>query len=452
MRVSPRLIRSVLCLTLFASAVALRVPAASATTVDGHPDSTWMTNGYVYAQAQWGNVLFIGGFFTQVRSLPPGTPGGTIVKLSNLAAIDMTTGAAIPSFKPIVTEDAFTGGNKFGVRALAVVGDQLYVGGQFTTVDGETHNNLARYNLDPYTMTMTVDSTFNPSVGDPTDANFHKVTVYKVLPVADGVMIGGAFSWVSGFFTQKVAKLNTDGTVNTAFRTKGVNGGVRDIQSSLDGVTLFVSGGFSNFNGVARQSIVRIDELTGANDLWAIPAGQVPIGGPNAPHYGMICWSLVVTPTRLFAGCGETPNYDAAFRLDNGNSGDRTWLFSTSGNDQRIALSADGQTLIFGGHFGTYLSMSVCSGKYLKNLGYLHNIYGFSTPSLDCSFLPQFWGPDPFGGVWSILVTPTAVWVGGRFTMVDCTMGPARPGQPSYVACPNGRVQRGIARFSVPTP
>jgi hypothetical protein len=450
MRVSPRLVRSLLCLSLIASAVALRAPAASASTVDGHADTTWMTNGYVYATAQWGNVLFIGGYFTQVRSLPPGTPGGSYLKLSDLAAIDMTTGAAITSFDPMVTEDAFTGNNKGGVRSLAVVGNQLYAGGQFSTVDGATHYNLARFDLDPVAMTMTVDPTFNPMVGNPTDPSFSKVTVYKVLPASDGLVLGGAFSWVSGFFTQKVAKLNYDGTVNTAFRAKGVNGGVRDVQLSLDGATLFVSGGFSNFNNVARQSIVRISELTGANDVWAIPAGQVPIGGPNAPHYGMICWSLVVTPTRLFAGCGETPNYVAAFRLDNGNSGDRTWLYGTSGNDQVIALSADHQSLLFGGHFGTYGTMSVCSGKYLKNLGLFHNIYGFSSPSLDCSFLPQFWGPDPFGGVWALTVTPTQIWAAGRFTMVDCAMGPARPGQPASVACPNGRGQRGIVRFSAP--
>ena len=163
----------------------------------------------------------------------------------------------------------------------------------------------------------------------------------------------------------------------------------------------------------------------------------MPIGGPGAPHYGMICWSLVVTPTRLFAGCGETPNYDAAFRLDNGDSGDRTWIFGTSGNDQAIALTSDGQSLIFGGHFGTYGTMSVCSGHYLKNLGILHNIYGFSTPSLDCGFLPQFWGPDPFGGVWSIVATPTQIWAAGMFTMTDCNPGPAMPGQP-----PIGRVRR----------
>ena len=61
------------------------------------------------------------------------------------------------------------------------------------------------------------------------------------------------------------------------------------------------------------------------------------------------------------------------------------WLYSTSGNIQTIALSADGLSLFIGGHFGTNgLNQTVsCPGgtKYLKNLAILHNITGSSTPS-----------------------------------------------------------------------
>jgi hypothetical protein len=448
MRQSPRLTRSLLCIALIASAMGLGLPAASATIADGHPDSTWMTNGYVFATAQYGNVLFIGGNFTQVRSNPPATPGGTIIHLNDLAAIDMTTGAAIPSFHPDVIESDFVQTKKDGVRALAVVGDKLFVGGQFTSIDGQPHYNLAAIDIDPTFMTATVDPAFNPVVGVPGADNANKFRVFKILPGPDGLYIGGAFSFVNGTGRSKTAKLNFDGSLVATWKTPGVNAGIRDMQFAADGNTIFISGGFSMFEGAARQSIVRVSAATGALDTWAIPAGQVPIGGPSAPHYGMICWSLAVTVTRLFAGCGETPNYDAAFRLDNGDSGDRTWLFGTSGNDQAIALTPDGQSLVFGGHFGTYGTMSVCSGHYLKNLGILHNLYGFSTPTLDCGFLPQFWGPDPFGGVWSIVTTPTQIWAVGMFTMVDCDPGPARPGQPSYIACPNGRGQRGIVRFS----
>jgi hypothetical protein len=420
------------------------VAPASATIADGRADATWMTNGSVFATAQYGNVLFIGGKFTSVRSTPPGT-AGTVLQVNNLAAIDKTTGAAIASFHPAVTEDDFTPGAKSLVQSLALVGDTLYLGGQFTTVDGVSHDNIAAIDINPGTLTGTVDPSFNATVSGGNPAN---TFVYSVLPGPTGLYIGGAFSKVDGVTRSKTAELNWDGSLIKTFKTTGVNGAIRDMQLALDGNTIFVAGGFGMFDGAAHWSIVRISAATGALDAWQIPVGDVQIGGSGAPHFGMICWSLVVTTTRLFAGCGETPNYDAAFRLDNGNSGNRTWQFGTSGNDQAIALSADGQSLIFGGHFGTYLTMRVCGTKYLKNLGILHNIYGTTTPTLDCNFLPQFWGPDPFGGVWEIQVTPTQIWAGGMFTMVNCDSVPAAPHQPSSVGCPNGVGQRGIARFS----
>ena len=158
-----------------------------------------------------------------------------------------------------------------------------------------------------------------------------------------------------------------------------------------------------------------------------------------------------MTQTRLFAGCGRSPNYTAAFRLDNGTSGTMTWHFDTVGNDQAIALTTDRQSLVFGGHFGTFLTQQVCGNKYLKNLGILHNLYGTSGGvTLDCNFLPQFEGPNPFGGVWEIQVTPTAIWAGGEFHDVNCD--PSRSdtlGGPGKWTCTNGRGQESIARFTL---
>jgi hypothetical protein len=449
MRSPLRTARPLIALTAMVVAFALTAASpASATIANGRADSTWMTNGNVFATAQYGNVLFIGGDFTSVRSSPPGTPS-TIIKLNNLAAINMTTGAAISSFHPSVTENDFTPTTKGLVRSLAIVGDKLYVGGQFTTVDGASHYNVAAIDIDPVALTGAVDPTFNATVGVPGAANANTFFVYKVLPGPTGLYVGGVFAKVNGVPEVKAAELNWDGSVNTAFTTKGINGAIRDMQMSLDGNTIFAAGKFSTFDGAAIQSVVRISATTGALDTWQIPAGEVQVGGPTAPHPGQICWSMVVTDTRLFVGCGNTPNFVDAFRLDNGDSGDRTWQFNTSGNDQALALTADGQSLLFGGHFGTYLTMNVCApGKYLKNLGTLHNLFGFTSPSLDCGFLPQFWGPDPFGGVWTIQVTATQIWAGGMFTMANCDMVPAEPGQPSSVGCPNGVGQRGIVRFS----
>lgn len=424
MHLPARALRTVLAIATIAGAFAV-IPATDALALTQNADSTWQTNGKVYATVQYGNVMFIGGTFTQVRELAAGTSGGQVIAANNLAAIDMTTGKGIASFHPDVLG---SGLQKVQIHSLAVVGNSLYVGGQFSKVDGADHYNLAKIDIDPGTMTGTVDPAFTTAVGVPGASNENTFFVYEILPGNGGIYIGGAFAKVNGSGRSKTAKLNLDGSLVSTFKTTSVNSPVRDMQFALDGQTIFVAGAFSNFNGVARQSIVRISPSTGANDAWAIPPGGVIVGGSS--HPGMTCWSLAVTSTRLFAGCGRGPNYDAAFRLDNGNSGDRTWSFSTSGNDQAIALSPDGQRLIIGGHFGTFLLMQVCGQSYLKNLGILDNLYGTSTPTLDCSFLPQFYGPNAFGGVWEIQVTPTFFWVGGEFTTI------------------NGIAQRSIARFT----
>jgi hypothetical protein len=465
-----RLFRPLVLLTALVGTLALTaMPPAQASTTDGIADATWQTNGSVFATVQYqtatyGTVLIVGGDFTSIRTTPNGTKG-TTYPANNLGAIQMSTGQFLTSFRPDVEESDFTPSSKGGVQALALVGDTLYVGGQFTSIDGAAHYNIAAMDLDPTTMTGTVDPTFNATVGVPGASNANTFFVYKILPGPSGLYVGGAFSKVDGHGVTKLALLNWDGSYNKTFHPTKVNGAVRDMAWSSDGATIFVAGAFSSFDCTnpspipppysgCGQSIVRINPQTGARDAWSIPIGDVQVGGPTAKHFGMTCWSLAVTPTgetpsRLFAGCGMTPNYVAAYRLDNGNSGNRVWSFGTSGNDQAIALTPNGQSLVFGGHFGTYLTMQVCGNKYLKNLGVLHNIE-LSSPSLDCGFLPQFWGPDPFGGVWEIQVTSTQIWAGGMFTMVNCDMTGAHPGQPASVGCPNGVGQRSVVRFSGP--
>jgi hypothetical protein len=444
MRTPRRMARALVVVAMIASGLAM-LPATPAFALSNNPDTTWMTNGSVWATARYGNVLFIGGKFTQVRSVPVGTSGGTVIAANNLAAIDMTSGQGIASFHPNVVG---SGLQTAQVHALSVVGDTLYVGGQFSSIDGSAHYNLAAIDIDPSTVAGTVDDTFTAEIGVPGASNENKTFVYEILPGSDGLYVGGVFTKVNGVGRSKAAKITFGGTLVKTWKVLAVNGAIREMAFSTDGQTIFISGAFSKLNKVAHQSIARVLTSTGKDDAWAA-TGVIVDNGPT--HYGMSCWSLAVTQTRLFAGCGRGNNYAAAFRLDNGNTGNRTWSFGTVGNVQSIALTSDQQSLVIGGHFGTYLTQQVCGNKYLKNLGILHSLYGTTSgPSLDCNFLPQFKGPNPFGGVWEIQVTPTAIWAGGEFHDVNCD--PSRSdtgGGPGKWTCTNGRGQESIARFTL---
>ena len=97
----------------------------SANPADGTP---WVNNGRVYALAMIGTTMYVGGTFTQVQEA-----NASIYPRSYLFAFDTTTGAISKTFKPTLTG---------AVNALATDGTSLFVGGDFTTVNGETHGRL----------------------------------------------------------------------------------------------------------------------------------------------------------------------------------------------------------------------------------------------------------------------------------------------------------------------
>ena len=433
---SPRL--TILILATIALAAA-SMPSASAVVLREQADAgIWNFDGPagsgIWASAQYsspthGDILFVGGKFTRAREFPVGTPGGGVVNgLSGLAAIDMDTGAAIPGFKPLVTG---VGTQKNEVHALAVVGHTLYVGGQFGAIDGQSHYNLAAIDivkaLDGNAQTPAVISSFDTVVGVPGASNEKNFFVYEILPGANGLFIGGSFSKVDGKGRAKAAKIGLDGTLQNAWKVTQVNGAIRDMELSVDGATIFVAGAFSTFRGVPRVAITRVSAVDGLLDAWQPASGAVQTGSGGT----MTCWDVEATATRLFAGCGRGPNYAMALRLDNGTSGTRTFSYSTPGNVQAVRVAADGD-LFIGGHFGTnlgYPGNPICSSRpdgarRLKAFGILHNVQGTSdAESIECSFLPQFWGPNGFGGVWEIQATPTNVWVMGEFHEINCPGG-----------------------------
>ncbi|HVF08066.1 MAG TPA: hypothetical protein VNC60_05770, partial [Actinomycetota bacterium] len=146
-----------------------------------------MANGAIHATARYGDVMFIGGTFRKLREvLSPGISSGPqVTGLTGLAAIDMRTGEGIASFKPQLQAAAT---QTLDVQALAVVGDTLYVGGQFNAIDGVPRLNLAAIDIDPVTLIGSVDPGFAASVGDPS-GNLATTEVLKILPGSDGLFL-----------------------------------------------------------------------------------------------------------------------------------------------------------------------------------------------------------------------------------------------------------------------
>src|SRR5215212_2634997 len=94
--------RLLLALSVLAAVMVLQaiLGVAPALALTETPDNTYMTNGKVYATALSGDgkVLYVGGEFTEVRQ-----KSGVSRKVSNVAAINVKTGAAISTWRPKVS-------------------------------------------------------------------------------------------------------------------------------------------------------------------------------------------------------------------------------------------------------------------------------------------------------------------------------------------------------------
>ena len=135
--------------------------------------------------------------------------------------------------------------------AATFVGGQskILVGGSFVTIGGTPINGIARLNADG-----SLDTAFNPGLG----AN---ATVYALAVQGDGkVVIGGDFTAVNGNTNfNHIARLNTDGSLDTAFNPgAGASDSVRAIAIQADGKIL-IGGLFTSVNGVALNHIARLN-------------------------------------------------------------------------------------------------------------------------------------------------------------------------------------------------
>jgi hypothetical protein len=368
--------------------LALPVVAASpaSASLGALPDVTWMTNGQVRAMVVSGNYLYIGGKFTKVRQFPPRVPGGMSFSAMNLARIDLTTGAGDPTWTPDVTSDIPAP----PVHALAVYGDQIWVGGSFNAVDGQPRLNLAAVSA----ATGLVDPSVAPQIGVDTSSRVQALVAGPSLLYA-----GGKFTTVNGVSRRHLAAFHPDGTLDDVWRPR-TDKRVFSMVPDCTGGTLFVGGQFlrassSGMAYVPADTIARFDLVNGVLDPWTVPAGTIPSGQK--------AYAMTPTCTRLFVAYGGS-NWASAFALDDGTTGNELWRRTTNGNVQAIAFT--GERVVIGGHF------EVIRGQSRPRIAALDP----ATGNLDMVWNPGITGQ--WGGPWSMLVEANHLWVGGQFTTV----------------------------------
>ena len=162
----------------------IALDAATGAIVDWNPDpEPWRAAAIVYSLALSGNTVYAGGDFTAI--------GGQ--ERRHIAALDATSGAATV-WNP--GADAFIHDwPEAWVAALAVHGNTVYAGGDFTTIGGRTRNYFAA--LDATTGAL---DPWDPQVCPPDTVHHYYRPVIQVLSVSgDMLYLGGRFLSVGGF-------------------------------------------------------------------------------------------------------------------------------------------------------------------------------------------------------------------------------------------------------------
>lgn len=135
------------------------------------------------------------------------------------------------------------------VETIAVQPDsKVIVGGSFTSYFGVQGYRIARVNTDG-----SVDTTFNPGLGGAGS----NVDAIELLPNGR-LLLGGQFTFYNGSTVGHVVRTNTDGTIDFTFdQTPGANKPVYAVKASPNGNYL-LGGEFSTYQGSPAPGIASV--------------------------------------------------------------------------------------------------------------------------------------------------------------------------------------------------
>ena len=347
-------------------------------SLDGSFNIGTGANGYVSATAIQNNgKIIIGGGFPNFN----GTGNNFIIRLNNNGSHDTTFNLG-------------TGANNY-VFSTAIQSDgKIIIGGTFTSYNGTGLGSIARLNVNG-----SLDSLFNQGTGA-------SDWVYTTAIQSDGkIVIGGWFEYYNGSSRNSIARLNTDGSLDTTFNPgTGTNHYVRSMVIQSDG-KIIIGGNFSSFNGMAINRIARLNSDgsldvtfnpgTGANDVvWTISQqsnGKIIIGGWFTNYNG--------TTINRLARLNEDGSLDTSFATGTGSNH----------TVSATAIQSDGK-IIIGGEFTNY------NGEAFNRIARLN-----ANGSPDTSFNPGT-GIEDYSQVYTTAIQSDGkIIIGGNFISYNGT-------------------------------
>jgi hypothetical protein len=234
-------------------------------------------NNTVQALAGSGGTVYLGGSFSKVGN----------ASHRRLAAVDASSGAVVASFKPKPDKS---------VLALALGGGTLYAGGSFLNVNGSPRAYLAAFNAS----SGALSAAWAPAAND-------VVKAVDMAPSGTSVYVGGNFTTIDGATHHHVAALTTSSGAPVAAFSHGLSYGVVDMAVDAGGLYIAGAGGGGNFAALNLTSGAQIWQGGTDGNVQAIAAldGEVYVGGHYdnycGPQGGMHTCTTSVTRHKLLA-------------------------------------------------------------------------------------------------------------------------------------------------------
>jgi len=288
-------------------------------------------------------------------------------------------------------DTGFDPGANLNVLALAVRDDgSILVGGDFTMLGGGGSGTMPRNHLGLLDAGGNLDPTFDP-------APDNSVIALTIQP--DGkIIVAGGFTNIGGQTRQRIARLNSDGSLDDSFLDSGADGAIHAVALQSDGKILV--GGEFNFLGgtIPRSKIGRLNP-DGTVDLTFNPGADsvvltLAVQTDNKILVGGQFTKLGGGGTTLAMGIG---------RLNPDGSPDSSFLGQSGFWVNNILLQPDGK-IVAGGQYGTL------DGVPRMSIGRLN-----PDGSLDFGFNPGA-GPGSLGVIVGLAMQPDAkIVVVGRF-------------------------------------
>jgi len=230
-----------------------------------------------------------------------------------------------------------------GVATFAVIGNDLYVGGQFIWAGSLPANNIAKWNLITKSWS-TVESNGHNGING---------TVRTLVARGNKLYAGGEFTVAGGMLVNSIAVWNDSSKTWTPLG-QGVEGTVRAI--AVSGREIYVGGSFTSAGGKPANNIAKWD----GKEWFALGSGVNPEGKPyfSTPHVN----AIAILGGEVYVGGGflkagdVNANSIAKWNIINKNwsplsSGNTNGVYYSSGIGNVYSLATNGRAIYVGGTF-----------------------------------------------------------------------------------------------------